>query len=276
VRTITVAPDGTVWVALRDERGVAYFNGRVWQQITTEDGLLSNDVMEVSVAPDGALWFATAAGASRWDREADEWTAYTTEEGLMRSAVAQVLFTPDGRIWFAQLLGLTSVLPAPVPGGEDLWQAFWGPRFVGARLATVDDDGRLWVGAAVFDPAKDAWLNTVYRELETNDLAVDGRGGLWVAQPDGAVYIPDPRESPREEWVYYGPEQGLEDPHVLTLALETDDVVWFGGRGGALRCVIEGLGGSAWTPAVEVTETVQVTPTVQVTGTAEVTPTVNE
>jgi ligand-binding sensor domain-containing protein len=238
-RTLTVEPDGTVWLALREKQGVAFFNGRVWQQITTEDGLLSDDVMEVSVAPDGALWFATAGGASRWDREADQWTAYTAEDGLTRSAVARVLFTPEGRIWFAQLLGLTSLLPAPVQGGEDLWENHWGPRFVGARYATVDDDGRLWVGAAFFDPAKDAWLDTVYRELEITGLAVDGRGGLWVARADGALYIPDPRTSPREEWVYYGSEQGLEDTHLLALALETDDVVWFGTRSGAYRCLIE-------------------------------------
>jgi ligand-binding sensor domain-containing protein len=145
------------------------------------------------------------------------------------------------------LLGLTSLLPAPVPGGEDLWQNHWGSRFVGARNAIVDGDGRLWVGAAFFDPAQDAWFDTVYRELETNALAVDGRGGLWVARPDGALYIPDPRASPREEWLHYGPEEGLAEAHVLALALETDDIVWFGTRSGASRCVLDGR--DAPTPA---------------------------
>jgi ligand-binding sensor domain-containing protein len=254
-RTVTVGADGTVWVPLREEYGVAYFNGRLWQQITEDDGLLSDDVMEVSLAPDGTVWFATAVGASQWDRETDTWTQYTVEDGLLRSAVARVLFTPEGRIWFAQLLGLTSLLPAPMEQGENLWQNHWGSRFVGGRNATVDDDGRLWVGAAVFDPAQDAWFDTVYRDLQTNGLAVDGRGGLWVARPDGALYLPDPKSSPREDWLHYGPQEGLVDPQLLALALETDEVVWFGTRSGAWRCAIPGTGRPASIPTPEVMAT---------------------
>ena len=50
----------------------------------------------------------------------------------------------------------------------------------------------MWFGGQrYFDPATQSWADTVYQDF-ANDIAVDGRGGLWVATGDGAIYIPYP------------------------------------------------------------------------------------
>jgi ligand-binding sensor domain-containing protein len=121
--------------------------------------------------------------------------------------------------------------------------------------AKVQGYGRMWLGQAYYDPVEESWVDTVYRDFEVQDLAVDKLGGLWIGRRDGAYYIPDPRSSPREEWNYYGLEQGLPDDNVLVTEIEADGIVWFGTAGGAARCVVDTGRGPEGTRGPEVTPT---------------------
>lgn len=79
---VTVAGDGTVWVAVTatpidpcvgwcgpvepvSEPGVYRFDGTDWIRYTVDDGLASNDVLSIATAEDGTIWFGTRAGISR-------------------------------------------------------------------------------------------------------------------------------------------------------------------------------------------------------------------
>ena len=64
VTVITVAPDGSIWIAT--EFGVSRFDGETWTNYTTDDGLISNRVWSMIVGPDGAIWFGTGGGISRY------------------------------------------------------------------------------------------------------------------------------------------------------------------------------------------------------------------
>ncbi len=55
---------GGIW-AVSEGDGAFYYNGELWQQFTTDNGLLSDTVYDAALAPNGAVWFATAAGVSR-------------------------------------------------------------------------------------------------------------------------------------------------------------------------------------------------------------------
>jgi uncharacterized protein YjbI with pentapeptide repeats/frataxin-like iron-binding protein CyaY len=256
VRSITAEADGSVWLALRQAGGVAHFDGESWRHYpATDEGLISNEVHEVTIAPDGSVWFATADGASRWDRETDTWTRYTEEDGLLANQVWRVLFTRDGKVWFAHLVGMTVLELAETEEEEDVWASYGTSSFLASTEAKVDGSGRMWLGQAYYDPFQEEWVDTVYREFEVQDLAADKWGGLWIGRRDGAYYIPDPRSSPREEWQYYGSEQGLPDDNVLVIEMETDGIVWFGTAAGAARCVVEPGQGLEGTRAPEVTLT---------------------
>jgi len=248
VSSISAGADGSVWLATRLGDGAYRWDGVYWTQLTSDDGFLSDWVNEVSQGPDGAVWFATQAGVSRWDETSGTWTHYSGAGWLHDDAVQRVLFTPEGTIWFAHNEAMTRWRPSDSDDEVDLWEIFGLEDPLATRKAIVSADGRLWLGQLFYDPDAEEWFDTVYREIHLQGLAVDGEGGLWIARSDGAIYIPEPESSPREEWVHLGRAEGLAGDNVTVIALERDDVVWFGTDEGVTRCFIDGLRSPAPTP----------------------------
>jgi len=241
IRAITAGADGSVWLATRLGDGVYRWDGVSWS-------LLSDWVNEVSLGTDGALWFATQEGASHWEETSGTWIHYSGPGWLYDDAVQRVLFTPEGTIWFAHNEAMTRWRPSDSDDKVDLWEIFGLGDPLATRKGIVSADGRLWLGQMFYDPDAEEWSDTVYREIHLQGLAVDGEGGLWIARSDGAIYIPEPESSPREEWVHLGKDQGLGGDNVTVIALERDDVVWFGTEEGVTRCFLGGLRSPAPTP----------------------------
>ena len=240
-RSVTAGPGGSVWLASRFGEGVFYWDGELWTQLTSDDGLLSDWVNEVSLGPDGSVWFATREGVSRWDGAEGTWTHYSGPGWLHDDLVHRVLFTPDGSIWFAHDRALTHWRPTDLDGGADLWEVTSMDGPLAVRKALTSADGRLWLAQLFYDPGTDEWTDTVYREIHVQGLAVDGDGGLWIARSDGAIYIPEPASSGPRDWFHLGQAQGLGGDNVTAIAVERDDLVWFGTEQGVTRCTIEGL-----------------------------------
>jgi ligand-binding sensor domain-containing protein len=245
---ITAGADGSVWLATRLGEGVYRWDGTSWSQLTSDDGLLSDWVNDVSLGSDGALWFATQEGASHWDEASGTWNHYSGAGWLYDDAVKQVLFTSDGTVWFAHNEAMTRWRPSDPDDEGGLWEIFGLDNPLATRKAIVSADGRLWLGQLFYDPDTEEWADTVYREIHLQSLAVDGEGGLWIARSDGAIYIPEPESSPPEAWLHLGRAEGLAGDNVTVIALERDDVVWFGTEEGVTRCFIEGLRSPAPTP----------------------------
>lgn len=248
VQSITVEPDGSVWFAYRGQEGASHFDGTRWSHVTTDDGLISDEVNGISIAPDGSVWLATTEGASHWDRELDQWTSYAEAEGLYSDDVRKIVFTPDGTVWFAHNDALTYLIPEGSGSGEAEWGTYGETRVLPTRKALVSQDGRLWLGQVYLDPESQEWVDTVYREIQVQGLAVDGLGGLWIARADGALYIADPVSSPRQAWQRYDTSVGLADDNVQVVVLEAQDIVWFGTAGGASRCALDAVAGRVGTP----------------------------
>lgn len=243
MRAIAATADGSVWLVSRSGDGVYRWDGESWRQLTQGDGLGSVWVNDVTLGPDGAVWFATQEGVSRWDEESGAWTYYTDEDWLYTNLVQRVLFTPDGRVWAAHSEAMRWWLP-PEPDAEvGSFGTFGLTLPLATGKAIVSADGRLWVGQAVYDPESQLWQDTVYREIHLQGQAVDSAGGLWIARNDGAIYIPNPQSSPREEWVHMGQAGGMGGENVTAIALESDNLVWFGTDQGVTRCLLGGLRG---------------------------------
>lgn len=63
VRSITVGPDGRVWLATPG--GVGVYNGATWTRYTTfTSDIASNDVYDIAIDEAGRVWIATNGGAS--------------------------------------------------------------------------------------------------------------------------------------------------------------------------------------------------------------------
>ena len=77
-----------------------------FENLTTEDGLLSDRVFNLWREPSGIWWFCTARGVSRYDPAlASEgrraFRNFTTQDGLRSGEIHAVTQTSDGTMWFA-------------------------------------------------------------------------------------------------------------------------------------------------------------------------------
>lgn len=62
ITSVAIAPDNSIWLGTTE--GAAFFDGRIWQQYTSQDGLASNHVLHLALTSD-SVWFVTTGGISR-------------------------------------------------------------------------------------------------------------------------------------------------------------------------------------------------------------------
>ena len=108
VANVAAAPDGTIWVGTQGiygdpdgdilPAGVARFDGTEWTEVTTSDGLVSDEA-RVSAGPDGTVWALHPEGISRFD--GDSWVGYPELGNGGNAAVS-----PDGTLWVASSSGV--------------------------------------------------------------------------------------------------------------------------------------------------------------------------
>ena len=112
VRTIAVARDGKVWAGTTD--GILIMSLRnnnitiekMKEPERLEDGLMSNDIVNLACAPDGTMWVGTNSGGLSHTVRKDQYGAWTfknylTEDGLPSEEIRSITFDEKGNVWFA-------------------------------------------------------------------------------------------------------------------------------------------------------------------------------
>lgn len=112
VRTIAMARDGKVWAGTTD--GILIMSLRnnnitiekMKEPERLEDGLMSNDIVNLACAPDGTMWVGTNSGGLSHTVRKDQhgaWTFknYLTEDGLPSEEIRSITFDEKGNVWFA-------------------------------------------------------------------------------------------------------------------------------------------------------------------------------
>lgn len=100
INSIIKAQDGTLWFGT-GLGGVFQFDGSIWVNYTTKDGLISNQIMDIASEPDGALWFGGVGGISRYDGQ--NWVSYNSTDGLASNHVTSIAIDADGALWVGTL-----------------------------------------------------------------------------------------------------------------------------------------------------------------------------
>jgi ligand-binding sensor domain-containing protein len=106
VFSILAALDGSVWAGTWGG-GAARFDGKVWSNFTTRDGLAGNIVYCVAQDGKGVLWFGTNNGVSRYDGKA--WVNLGMSEGLLERHVYAIAVAPDGDVWAGTRKGVARI-----------------------------------------------------------------------------------------------------------------------------------------------------------------------
>lgn len=77
--------------------GAYYYDGKSFQNFTTQDGLAHNSVRPIYEDKDGIIWLGTEGGVSRYDGKSFQ--NFTTSDGLTNNDVHAIVQDKKGRIW---------------------------------------------------------------------------------------------------------------------------------------------------------------------------------
>lgn len=170
---------GNVWFGTMGA-GVAKFDGRAFQTITTSHGLASNVVMAITEDSKGNMWFATyGGGVTRYDGIAMK--TFSKADGLANDVVTDLTEDRAGNLWLAT-------------GGSGV------SRFNGNSFTTYDvsrglvdnnvncikllPDGKVWIGTdrgvSVFD-GKSFVSPEPLKHIEVTSIVSDAQQNVWVA-----------------------------------------------------------------------------------------------
>jgi ligand-binding sensor domain-containing protein len=106
VFSILSAVDGSIWAGTWGG-GVSRFDGKVWTNYTSKEGLAGNIVYSIAQDREGVLWFGTNTGVSRYDGKS--WKNLSIKDGLLDQNVYAIAIGPDGDVWVGTRKGVARI-----------------------------------------------------------------------------------------------------------------------------------------------------------------------
>ncbi len=101
--SLLVAKDDGVWAGTWGG-GVSRFDGKVWENYSTQNGLAGNIVYSVAQDEQGGMWFGTNAGLSHFNGK--DWHTFTRSDGLLDNNVYAVTPAGQGQVWVGSRSGV--------------------------------------------------------------------------------------------------------------------------------------------------------------------------
>ncbi len=158
IRDVTIADDGTLWVATW--MGLYRLDKNGLRRYFEPEDVISGAIYDIGIAPDGRVWAGSWGGITVMENGACV-NQIDAEQGLPNWQVRSITFAPDGTMWAGTALGV-----ARYRSGDSAWSARnngsdWSLRF--SKRWLVSDDVR--------------------------DVAFDSKGNAWVATAGGVSAI---------------------------------------------------------------------------------------
>ncbi|HET6844980.1 MAG TPA: diguanylate cyclase [Candidatus Angelobacter sp.] len=166
---LRITPEGVVWGS--GPRGISRFDGKQWQLITTQDGLLSDPVAQMGGATADEIWISnfSASGVTRIHMNQDghpRLRVYTTADGLASNSIYLIARDHSDNIWL---------------GGD-------------RGLSVLHPDG------TISDQARDSGL--LWNDVMSGSFYEDADGGIFIGTSRGLAYrrpnIPLAKSMPKE------------------------------------------------------------------------------
>jgi serine/threonine protein kinase/ligand-binding sensor domain-containing protein len=231
IRAIALDEEIGLFVGL-DWNGLAIFDGEEWLHLTSNDGLLSDQVYDLMLV-DYSLLIGFDMGAMWFDLESGEWD---TIPQLENATVFGMHWASDGGVWFVGEHGATRY--DPTTGDWQLFEAGGGMIPSWAVTDIVEDENGIWLGTfdgvVFYDRTRwDTWAtdetlggNSVYA------IRQDGSGVMWFIHGDGTGLS---RYDPvNDTWQSFGQTEGATDWPSLP-GVDSQGNLWIGDYGELLR-----------------------------------------
>jgi len=180
---------GRVWAG--HYQGLQVFDGRQWKSYP-RDAFGAREAWgleDLAIGPDGSVWIATHLGVICYDGSA--WTRYDETSGLASRSVDSIAVDSTGRVWVGHVSGVSAL-----------------------------DQGK-WINYGAGGSAIDVKVPDL---TQANDLAIDGKGSLWVVTFGNGVFSFDGRD-----WKKYDrSNSGLIGGRGKVIACDAAGGVWVG------------------------------------------------
>jgi signal transduction histidine kinase/ligand-binding sensor domain-containing protein len=197
---------------------------------SSDQGLPQNTITSIVQSPDGYLWLGTYGGLVRFDGV--RFTAFTTREhpALGSDRITALALARDGTMWIGTDRGTVRFRD----GVMTEWTDGSGRPRGATNAMRLDSAGGVWVAAQVdglghFDGRR--WETFETRGLHAGyagDVAVDGRGNVWVHRGDNRLYLR------RAGAAAFEPADG-RDSLLQPMLVDGAGAVWFNSRRGPTR-----------------------------------------
>jgi ligand-binding sensor domain-containing protein len=250
VTCITVSQNNTKWFGFTSiaylcpqcykAGGISSFDGNIWKQYSTDDGLYYNRIKSLAVDQDGVLWAGTDFShicwfdGSAWNVNHD---AYVIPDGMYSIAVDKYNVK-----WFT----------APIRGimrydGTEwiLFDKTSGIPDINVRALVVDRDNILWAGTngGIWNYDGSSWKSYTMADGLPDSLiacaAVDSANVKWFGsqRPAGGLISFD-----GNAFRQYTDADGLVGNVITAITVDKDNVKWIGTNVGVSR-----FDGTTWT-----------------------------
>ncbi len=232
---------GSLWVRslthlMELPRGAAAFERR-------DAGLpLAGRSAALQMDRDGELYVPTAQGLAR--RTPNGWTILRKANGLPSASVDSFLQDREGSAWIA--LDGGGLLRWLGYKNTETWTESEGLSHDVVWSLTRDGTGTLWgttqAGLSRFLPLQRKWQHWPDRGLDAGQtlaMQTGADGSLWVGQMPGGLFHLNPRTGRGE---HFGPESGLANEWVYSLAVDSDGSILAGTASGLYRGNQRGTG----------------------------------
>ena len=206
VHVILIDSNGIKWFGT--ERGLTGYNGQIWKNFTTENGLVNNRINDLAIEENEleyTLWVATDGGVSSATvssiQDVSFGSFYTSSNsGLLSDSVRAVALDPNMVKWFGTDQGVSML------SGQTWHQATSEDYLLSNLIKDIESD-------------QTGLVHIATRGGGVSRLKLDEIDGITTASTIVAIW----------SW--------LISDTILTIFIQNDNVKWFGCAEGAFRHV---------------------------------------
>lgn len=164
-------------------------DGDVWTVVSTQDGLVDNEIITIVAGPGESVWFGSYdQGVSRLYE--NEWNTLRTGDEIPSNAIGKIAVAKTGEIWFSHTDGVT----AYDGEGFTTYKQFGTLEDNAAYTLLIESDNTLWVGTwdglarfkdqewSVFPVENEEWFRDV------NVINIDNQGNYLFGTSYNGIY----------------------------------------------------------------------------------------
>jgi hypothetical protein len=236
--SITLAPNGTLWVGGDLPPAVSSFDGQDWTPRPFAEELGVGTVFDLAADPDGIVWAgAQAPGLLHWQENA--WQLIPDPEGVTGGRIYDIEFNDGKMLWAATARGLMFNV-------DGVWYGEVGVEVNDIELGRDGVAYALTADGVVWRHDGQDWARLPSPQgmphPNTQALHAAADGAVWMGTHDGAFRYDG------QGWRQFTAQDGLPANGVSAIAEGADGSLWFGTEKGAARIdpAILDLSPAAW------------------------------